>query len=167
MPIIPPQPKLETKKVSSLKLHPRNPRTIEPEAFEALKESLRRYGLYRPPVWNKRFKWLIAGNQTVKALKELGVESVSVSVVDYNEKEDLEVLVNDNNRFTQGMFTEDLKSIINEIDDSTIGVMRFDNLMKFDIPRESNINLADEDVPLPDDTDAPLFVTCPKCGHEF
>lgn len=104
--------KREVKAVARLKLHPRNPRKIEPAAFEALKNSLKKFGCYRPPVWNRRFRHIVAGNQTVRALKDLGVKKVEVTVVDLDEKDDLALLVNDNNRFAQGQYTTDVHDLV-------------------------------------------------------
>ena len=57
-------------KLSDLKPAPYNPRTITPEAVQALQVSLSEFGDISGIVWNKRTKHLVAGHQRLEALKK-------------------------------------------------------------------------------------------------
>lgn len=59
-------------KIADLKSAPYNPRTIKPEALAGLKESIKRFGLVQPIVWNRRTKRVVSGHQRIEALKKLG-----------------------------------------------------------------------------------------------
>ena len=153
------------KDVARLKLHPRNPRKIDPQAFEALKASLRKFGLYRAPVWNKRFKHVVAGNQTVRALQELDVGKIEVVVVDLDEKDDIALMLNDNNRFAQGQYTADVHALAADISDDDLAMLRLDTLVRFEAPLEaaSPAEIKEKDLVIGDE---PLH-KCPRCGYEF
>lgn len=92
-----------------------NPRGITDEAFEGLKNAIKRFGLYKPVVWNKRTERLVAGHQTLRALKELGIEKVHVSVVDVDEITEKAMNVNDNNPHIQGHFTVEVLDVLEEV----------------------------------------------------
>jgi len=80
------------KKLSELKPAPYNPRKIDKETLEKLKQSIQNFGYVEPLVWNKRTKRIVGGNQRLRVLQELGVEEVEVVVVDLDE--DREKLLN-------------------------------------------------------------------------
>lgn len=63
-----------------LDLQPGNPE------YEKIKRSIQEFDLVEPLVWNKRTKRLVGGHQRLKVLKELGQETVDVSVVDLPEE---------------------------------------------------------------------------------
>jgi DNA modification methylase len=73
--------KVEYRKISELKPYPGNPRRMSKKMYEALKRSLKEYGVVDPLIVNKQNE-VIGGNQRLAALKELGVEEVPVVVVD-------------------------------------------------------------------------------------
>jgi len=75
-----------------LKPAPYNPRKIDKETLEKLKQSIQNFGYVEPLVWNKRTKRIVGGNQRLRVLQELGVEEVEVVVVDLDE--DREKLLN-------------------------------------------------------------------------
>ena len=153
------------KDVARLKLHPRNPRKIDPQAFEALKHSLLKFGLYRAPVWNKRFKHIVAGNQTVRALRELDVKKIEVVVVDLDEKADVALLLNDHNRFAQGQYTADVHDLAADISDDDLAMLRLDTLVRFEAPPEaaSVTDIKEKDLDVSEDPTS----RCPRCGYEW
>jgi 16S rRNA G966 N2-methylase RsmD len=73
--------KVEYRKISELKPYPGNPRRMQKKMYEALKRSIKEFGLVDPLVVNPNNE-VIGGNQRLAALKELGVEEVPVVVVD-------------------------------------------------------------------------------------
>ena len=53
-----------------------NPRKIDKEKFEKLKESINKFGLVKPVIINGKNNVLTAGHQRVKAAKELGLDII-------------------------------------------------------------------------------------------
>lgn len=153
------------KDVARLRLHPKNPRQIAPQAFEALKASLEKFGLYRAPVWNRRFKHIVAGNQTVRALHELGVKKVEVIVVDLDEADDVALLLNDNNRFAQGQYTADVHDLAADISDEDLAALRLDTLVRFEAPPEARteVDIKEKDLQVNDEPTN----RCPRCHYEW
>lgn len=82
-------PELVSMKIADIKLAKYNPRKITKEDFDQLKKNLEHFGLVEHGiVWNKRTETLVGGHQRIKALKELGVKDVLVSVVDVSQVEE-------------------------------------------------------------------------------
>lgn len=93
-----------------LDLQPGNPE------YEKIKRSIQEFDLVEPLVWNKRTKRLVGGHQRLKVLKELGQETVDVSVVDLPEEREkaLNIVLNK----AQGDWDyEKLRDIINELEE--------------------------------------------------
>lgn len=73
--------------VGDLKPHPKNPREHPKpgsEKWTVLKRSIE-HDYFDPIVWNKRNGMLVSGHLRTKVLIEMGVTSVDVVVVDYDE----------------------------------------------------------------------------------
>jgi len=67
------------KNLNDLKTYKKNPRKLSPEKKEILKASLNKYGLPEIPVIDTDGT-LVAGNQRVTILREMGLVSIPVSV---------------------------------------------------------------------------------------
>lgn len=81
---------------------PYNPRVMDAGARKKLRESLKRYGLVEPLVWNRRTGHLVGGHQRLREMDRLmGTKDymVPVAVVDLDEKEEkeLNILLNNPN----------------------------------------------------------------------
>jgi len=76
------------KKLSELKPAPYNPRKIDKETLEKLKQSIQNFGYVEPLVWNKRTGHVVGGNQRLRVLKELGMDEVDVVIVDLSLEEE-------------------------------------------------------------------------------
>jgi len=79
--------------VTKLKHHPINPRRGD---VDAIAESLKYHGQYRPVVVQKSTNFILAGNHTVKAAKKLGWKTVNVTYVDCDDQTALKILLADN-----------------------------------------------------------------------
>lgn len=76
-----------------LTLHPRNARKgVVPK----IKESLKRFGQYRPITVNQRTNHVIVGNHTLKAILELNWDEVAYVNVDVDEDTEIRMLLADN-----------------------------------------------------------------------
>ena len=88
---------VETVKISELISPKYNPRHITPEAMESLKKSLDEFGYVAPIIVNKHNNHILAGNQRVTALKELGYDEVDVvytNITDLNREKALNIRLN-------------------------------------------------------------------------
>ena len=68
-----------------------NPRkTLKPgdQEYEALKNSLDRFGLAEPLIYNKRTGTLISGHQRLNVLKDSGAKEAEVVLVDLDEQQE-------------------------------------------------------------------------------
>lgn len=101
--------KIVTHKITALKSAEYNPRKISPNDFEALKESIRIFGIVEPVVINThkgRENIIIGGHQRLYAMKECGYKEVPCFEIDLTpalEKE-LNVRLNRNT----GEFDKDI-----------------------------------------------------------
>lgn len=95
---------------SKIKNAPYNPRFIDDEARKRLKKGLKTYGLVSTLVWNRRTGNLVSGHQRLSIMDELEKSEdyeLSVSVVDIDLKEEMELNVQMNNQSMMGDFDVD------------------------------------------------------------
>ncbi len=92
-----------------------NPRTISKRALAGLGESLKRFGLLQPVVWNRRTERVVGGHQRLKALAAQGVTATDVVVVDLPEAEEKALNLTLNNPAIQGEFSDDAADLLDEV----------------------------------------------------
>jgi DNA modification methylase len=112
---------------------PYNPRTISKESMQGLSESLRRFGLVQPIVWNKRSKQIIGGHQRREALMDHGAEEADVVVVDLDENDERALNITLNNPAVAGEFTDELQSLLVDLKEQMpepFEDLRLDELLK-------------------------------------
>jgi len=101
--------------VAELEPMPQNPRRISKRARRGLEESIRRFGLVQPIVWNRRTGHVVGGHQRLAVLKEQGVEEVDVVVLDLPESEERALNITLNNPYITGDWTDELPRILEEL----------------------------------------------------
>lgn len=79
--------------IDSLIPHPKNPRRGN---IDAIAESLRAHGQYRPIVASERTNHILAGTHTWRAAKRLGWTRIAVSFVDVDDEGEKRILLVDN-----------------------------------------------------------------------
>lgn len=79
---------IEIVPLSQLKPADYNPRTISEAAFAGLRESIARFGLVQPIVWNRTTGNVVSGHQRLKALLLSGESETTVVVVELPESEE-------------------------------------------------------------------------------
>ena len=92
----------------SLKNHERNPRRIDVDDFERLKDSIRdnpEYFEVRPILCTPDLV-VFAGNMRLKAALSLGLQKVPVAVMDISEEKQKELMIRDN--VTNGRWDTDI-----------------------------------------------------------
>jgi DNA modification methylase len=67
--------KIETRKLTSLRDHPKNPRTLSKEQNQKLTESIKRFGVAEKPIINTD-GMIIGGHQRLKVLKSMGIKEI-------------------------------------------------------------------------------------------
>lgn len=113
--------------IEALKAADYNPRGMVPEAFQGLKNSLKKFGLVDPLIFNKKTGVLISGHQRLKAAKELGLVQIPVIELELDPNEEKALNVSLNNPLIQGFFSDDINEIIKEIS-SSLGAQLVEDL---------------------------------------
>lgn len=111
-----PKPITSTREVrlDSLEPHPENPRRSD---TEHLRESLRRFGQYRPIVVQESTNHIIAGNHTAKAAAEEGWTTIKATVLDVDDATARAILIADNRLADLGTYEQaDLTALLRTID---------------------------------------------------
>jgi len=143
---------IEKKKLSELKPAPYNPRQSTKKQEDQLKQSLEKFGMVEPIIFNKRSGYIVGGHFRVRELRKLGYKEIECVIVDLNEQDERELNVRLN--ANTGEFDWDILANDFEIQDL------FDWGFTAD---ELHLDL--EDTPA-DKKDKKKNV-CPECGHEF
>jgi len=122
--------KIEMVDVTKIKPAKYNPRAISDNAFEGLKESLKKFGFVDPLVVNTRTGNLIGGHQRLKAAESLGIKKVPVVNVDLSLTEEKALNITLNNTAISGHYTDALQELLSEIklDLPEFGELRLDAL---------------------------------------
>ena len=82
---------IEKKKISDLIPAPYNPRQSTAKQEKHLKESLEKFGLVEPIIFNKQTGYIVGGHFRVRELKKLGVNEIECVIVDLNEADEKEL----------------------------------------------------------------------------
>jgi DNA modification methylase len=82
---------IEKKKISDLIPAPYNPRQSTAKQEKHLKESLEKFGLVEPIIFNKQTGWIVGGHFRVRELIKMGVKEVECVIVDLNEDDEMEL----------------------------------------------------------------------------
>ena len=147
-------------KIADLVPAPYNPRTITPVEFEKLKNSIARYGHLQVLVVNKRNNHVVGGNQTLKALTELGYKKVDTKIVDLNDADEkaLNIALN---RIEGKWEYGQLGSILAEIKTSPIDI-KFTGMDDIEINNLSNLNIETTRIDYNNGDTPPAGVTQPN-----
>ena len=84
--------------ITQIKLNPNNPRVIKDNKFKQLVKSIRdlpEMGNVRPIVVNQDMI-VLGGNMRLKAMQEVGLEIVPVTIVDWDEDKQRQFIIKDN-----------------------------------------------------------------------
>jgi DNA modification methylase len=140
------------KNVNELNPAAYNPRHMDEKEFAKLKLSIAEYGLVQPIVWNERTGNVVGGHQRLKACIDIGLETVPVVVVDYDEQKEKGANIALNK--IEGEFdTAKLKDLLEELDTGDFDMWltgydeeELENLMtQFHVEDEGEIFGSDQD----------------------
>jgi ParB-like chromosome segregation protein Spo0J len=141
---------IETKKLSDLKAAPYNPRTSNKKQEKNLKESLSKFGLVEPIIFNQRTGYIVGGHFRVRELKKLGYKSVNCVIVDLSEDDERELNV----RLNANTGAWDFDLFANEWNIDELVEWGLEGI-PFDIEEEP-IEIEDKQIE-----------TCEKCGKQI
>ena len=141
---------IETKKLSDLKAAPYNPRTSNKKQEKNLKESLSKFGLVEPIIFNQRTGYIVGGHFRVRELKKLGYKSVDCVIVDLSEEDEREL----NIRLNANTGAWDFDLLANEWNVDELVEWGLEGI-PFDMSEEETIK---EDKQIE---------TCEKCGKQI
>jgi len=82
---------IEKKKISDLIPAPYNPRQSTAKQEKHLKDSLEKFGLVEPIIFNKQTGYIVGGHFRVRELKKLGINEIECVIVDLNEADEKEL----------------------------------------------------------------------------
>jgi DNA modification methylase len=82
---------IEIKKIADLIPAPYNPRQSTAKQEQHLKESLEKFGLVEPIIFNKQTGYIVGGHFRVRELKKLGIKEIECVIVDLNEADEKEL----------------------------------------------------------------------------
>lgn len=101
--------------IGSLSSYPVNPRRGD---IEAIAQSLKAHGQYRPIVVQYGTNFILAGNHTYKAAKKLGWKKIKVTYVDVSEERAKQIVLADNRLTDLASYNEPLlKNLLSSLPD--------------------------------------------------
>ena len=141
---------IETKKLTDLIPAPYNPRTSTKKQEQNLKESLSKFGLVEPIIFNQRTGYIVGGHFRVRELTKLGYTSIDCVVVDLSEEDERELNV----RLNANTGGWDFDLLANEWNVDELVEWGLEGI-PFDIEEEP-IKIEDKQIE-----------TCEKCGKQI
>lgn len=82
---------IEKKQIADLIPAPYNPRQSTAKQEKHLKESLEKFGMVEPIIFNKQTGYIVGGHFRVRELKKMGVKEIECVIVDLNEADEKEL----------------------------------------------------------------------------
>ena len=103
---------IEKKKIADLKPAPYNPRSSNKRQEQNLKDSLTKFGVVEPIIFNKQTGYIVGGHFRVRELKKLGFKEVECVIVDLSEEDEREL----NIRLNANTWSWDMDILANNFD---------------------------------------------------
>jgi len=157
--------------ISSVIPWDKNPRGIKTEDFERLKKQILKLGVYKPLVCYRDGKKyvVLGGNMRIRALQELGVREVEISLVmPKTEAERIEYALSDNDR--AGYYEEEVLAelILPHLKEINLSDYRVDVGGTIDL-KELMEKYGPDLEPKEKDLDESLETQneCPRCGYRW
>jgi DNA modification methylase len=133
---------IEKKKISDLIPAPYNPRQSTAKQEKHLKESLEKFGLVEPIIFNKQTGYIVGGHFRVRELKKLGIKEIECVIVDLNEADEKEL----NIRLNANTGSWDWDTLANDWDVVDLEAWGLE-IPQFDTVEELEASEDDYDVP--------------------
>jgi ParB-like chromosome segregation protein Spo0J len=158
--------KWEIKKVGidELMVSENNPRAISNHNFQGLVNSIKRFGLVEPIVWNQQTKRIVGGHQRLRALVEIGTKEALVVVVDMNPEEELSANLTLNNPAIEGEFDSPINDLLAKLRSEEATMFKQLNLDSLQKALEKELKKTPSSIQPPE---GEYKTKCPCCGNEF
>jgi ParB-like chromosome segregation protein Spo0J len=155
--------------IDSVKPWEKNPRGIKKADFERLKKQITDLGVYKPLICVEEDGGYVTlgGNMRIRALKELGMKEVEISVVEAaSEAQKIKYALSDNDR--AGFYEEQALAELVYPHLEDIDFVEF----KIDLGEPLNLKAVVERFgpdmdEAADDAKKKNLIACPQCGFEF
>ena len=173
---------VRTVKLSDLRPAVYNPRKIGDESFEGLGQSIDKFGMLIPIIWNERTGNIVGGHQRYKHLKESGETETQVVVVNLDDNDEVALNIVLNSKMVRGDFTKDVVNLLamsqaqlgNAFDNINLDGL-FTKMKKKKWDKEPKEPKEPKDPPEPKDPeeddeppDGPeALIVCPKCQSKW
>jgi len=164
---------MEIRRVPIQKVEPwgKNPRGIKHEDFERLKRQILKLGVYKPLLcFQENGKYItLGGNMRIRALKELGVKEVEISIVKpKTEAEKIEYALSDNDRagyYEDVRLAELIYPHLSELnlDDFKVDLGNHANLKKIVEEFGPDFDIDEREI----DENLETQSECPRCGYKW
>lgn len=162
---------ISVKELNPAPYNPRKKLTESDPEYIKIRNSIEKFNMVTPIVWNKRTGNVVGGHQRLQVLIDKGFEEVEVSVVDLEENEEkaLNLALNKVGGAWDELKLSEIFKGLSQLEDFDLSVTGFD-LDEIDIlssGREIDIDkfLSDTDRGVEDK--GPKIITCPECGEEI
>lgn len=139
--------KVERVSVESLSFYPGNPRRGD---VALIAESLKVNGLYKPLVVQRSTNFVLAGNHTLRAARDLGYEEIDVVFADCDEVTARRIVLIDNRSADAATYsTDDLAALLARVEDYQGTGYTTDDLARLTAPLPPGFPELDPDAPGP------------------
>ncbi len=153
----------DTRKISTLKLWDKNPRSIGKGEYKSLKKKIERWGQFKPVLITENGT-VIGGNMRIRAYRDLKIKDVWVSVVKpKNESEMIEMALADNElagRWDEQALAELIEPLKINLKDYKLDLNKAKDLKEI-LEDYMTINEKEFDENIKTDN------KCPKCNYEW
>jgi len=133
---------IEKKQIADLIPAPYNPRQSTAKQEKHLKESLEKFGMVEPIIFNKQTGYIVGGHFRVRELKKLGIKEIECVIVDLNEADEKEL----NIRLNANTGSWDWDTLANDWDVVDLEAWGLE-IPQFDTVEELEASEDDYDVP--------------------
>lgn len=147
---------------TELREHPKNPRKGD---VEAIKQSMQANGIYRPVIVQKSTGYILAGNHTYRAMREMGETDIPTILIDVDDDTATRILLADNRTADLGDYDHEtliqLLQDIPDLDGTGYDPQDLENLLRLQ-PETSLDDLLDEYPPVDDDGMRTIAIKVPE-----
>jgi len=156
-----------TKRMDELIPADYNPRVMDEDSAKGLSESLARFGMVEPVVWNKRTGNVVGGHQRLEVLRKNGTEEVDVVEVDLSKSEEVALNITLNNSEIEGEWEANgLADVLSGVGEDLRDALNFDVLESLAETNTKGFRGGNEEIDI-DKLTEKCDATCPCCGFEW
>lgn len=137
---------IEIKKISELTPAPYNPRESTEKQESQLKQSLKKFGVVEPIIYNKQTGYIVGGHFRVRELQKLGYTEIECVIVDLSEEDEKELNIRLNANTGQWDWDELANNFeLDDLNDWGLDVPNIDDITETkDIPDVGEVEFSEE-----------------------